>query len=68
MRSQVLDRLVLEEIQAQRADRAGIKVSDEQVNAALTDIAKRAEPDARQEPPEKLAADGIDYTGYRNEL
>ena len=39
MRSQVLDRLVLEEIQAQRADRAGIKVSDEQVNAALEDIA-----------------------------
>ena len=41
MRQQVLDRLVLEEIQAQRADRAGIKVSDEQVNAAMDDIAKR---------------------------
>src|ERR1700687_6453084 len=35
LRQQVLDRLVPEEIQQQHADRAGIKVSDEQVNAAL---------------------------------
>ena len=41
LREQVLDRLVLEEIQAQRADRAGIHVTDEQVNAALEDIARR---------------------------
>ena len=41
LRAQVLDRLVVEEIQAQRADHAGINVPDEQVNAALTDIAKR---------------------------
>ena len=41
LRSQVLDRLVLDEIQAQHADHAGIKVSDEQVNGALSDIAHR---------------------------
>jgi peptidyl-prolyl cis-trans isomerase SurA len=67
MRSQVLDRLVVDEIQAQRADHAGIKVSDEQVNAALTDIAKRQNLTLEQ-LPEKLAADGIDYGAYRNEL
>src|ERR1039457_7195794 len=41
LRGQVLERLVQEEIQQQHADRAGIRVSDEQVNAALEDIAKR---------------------------
>ena len=67
MRSQVLDRLVLEEIQAQHADRAGIKVSDEQVNAAMDDIAKR-QGITLEQLPAKLAADGIDYAEYRTEL
>lgn len=67
LRSQVLDRLVLEEIQAQRADRAGIKVSDEQVNAALQDIAKRQNITLEQ-LPDRLAQDGVDYAQYRTEL
>jgi peptidyl-prolyl cis-trans isomerase SurA len=67
MRKQVLDRLVLEEIQAQHADRAGIKVSDEQVNAAMDDIAKR-QGITLEQLPSKLASDGIDYPEYRNEL
>jgi peptidyl-prolyl cis-trans isomerase SurA len=67
LRGQVLDRLVQEEIQQQRADRAGIKISDEQVNAALQDIAQRQNVTLEQ-LPEKLAADGIDYAQYRNEL
>src|SRR2546430_9795137 len=41
LRQQVLERLVLQEIQMQRANRAGVKVSDETVNAALQDVAKR---------------------------
>ena len=67
LRQQVLDRLVQEEIQQQHADRAGIKISDEQVNAALADIAKRQNLTLEQ-LPEKLAADGIDYAQYRTEL
>lgn len=67
MRQQVLERLVLEEIQAQRADRAGIKVSDEQVNAAIDDIARR-QGITLQQLPARLAQDGIDYAQYRNEL
>ena len=67
MRQQVLDRLVLEEIQAQRADRAGIKVSDEQVNAAMDDIAKR-QGTTLEKLPATLAAEGLDYAEYRNEL
>jgi peptidyl-prolyl cis-trans isomerase SurA len=67
LRQQVLDRLVLEEIQQQHADRAGIKVTDEQVNGAMEDIAKRQNLKLEQ-LPEKLAADGIDYPQYRIEL
>lgn len=67
LRQQVLDRLVVEEIQQQHADRAGIKVTDEQVNAALEDISKRQNLTLDQ-LPEKLAADGIDYPQYRIEL
>ncbi len=67
LRQQVLDRLVQEEIQQQHADRAGIKVSDEQVNAALEDIASRQKMKLEQ-LPEKLAADGVDYAEYRIEL
>jgi peptidyl-prolyl cis-trans isomerase SurA len=67
MRAQVLERLVLEEIQAQHADHAGIKVSDEQVNSAMEDIAKRQNLTLEQLPA-RLAADGMDYADYRIEL
>ena len=39
LRQQVLERLVLTELQMQRADRAGIKVSDEILNNAMRDLA-----------------------------
>ncbi len=41
LRQQVLERLVLQEIQMQRAQRANLKVPDETLNGALQDIAQR---------------------------
>ena len=41
LRQQVLERLVMQEIQMQRAERLGIKISDEAVNQALTEVAAR---------------------------
>ena len=41
LRQQVLDRLILQEIQEQRAKRVGLTISDEQLNSALQDIAQR---------------------------
>jgi peptidyl-prolyl cis-trans isomerase SurA len=67
LRSQVLDQLVTEEIESQRADRAGIKVSDEQVNSALAQIAKQQNV-SFEDLPARLAQDGIDYTFYREQL
>lgn len=64
LRQQVMERLVLQELQMQRADRAGIKVSDEVLNNALRDLAEQNRiPLARL--PEALASQGIDYASYR---
>ena len=67
LRQQVLERLVLQEIQMQRANRAGIKVSDEQVNGALQDVARRNGLTLSQ-LPDALAKQGEDYTSYREDL
>jgi peptidyl-prolyl cis-trans isomerase SurA len=67
LRQQVLERLVLQEIQAQRANKAGLKVPDETLNAALTDVAQRNGIPLSQ-LPEALQSQGIDYAAYREEM
>ena len=67
LRGQVLDRLVLQEIQLQRAKRVGLKVSDEQVNAALADVAQRNNIGLAQ-LPQALAQQGVEYAGFRENL
>jgi peptidyl-prolyl cis-trans isomerase SurA len=64
-RQQVLERLVLQEIQAQRAKRAGITVPDDMVNSALQDVAQKNGIPLSQ-LPEALAQQGLDYASYRN--
>ncbi len=39
LRQQVLERLIMQEVQMQRAERLGIRVGDENLNAALNDVA-----------------------------
>jgi peptidyl-prolyl cis-trans isomerase SurA len=67
LRQQVLERLVMQEIQMQRAKRGGIRVNDEQLNSALADVAERNGLQLAQ-LPEALAAQGIDYASYRDGL
>lgn len=67
LRQQVLERLILQEIQVQRAAKAGIQVSDEQVNQALTEIAKRNNI-TFSDLPAALESQGIDYRTYRDEV
>lgn len=67
LRQQVLERLVLQELQMQRAARAGLKVPDEALNDALTQIAQRNNIPLSQ-LPEALAAQGIDYPAYRESM
>jgi len=65
LRQQVLERLVLQEIQMQRAKRAGIRVNDEQLNAAVADVAQRNGIPLAQLPA-ALAQQDIDYAAYRD--
>ncbi|HEX9208179.1 MAG TPA: peptidylprolyl isomerase [Steroidobacteraceae bacterium] len=67
LRQQILERLVLQELQMQRADRLGIKVSDEQVNQALTEVAGRNNIKF-SDLPAALEAQGLDYRDYRDEI
>ena len=67
LRKQVLDRLIVQEVQLQRASRVGIKISDEQLNAALADIAQRNNM-RLADLPRALASQGIDYAGYRDNM
>jgi peptidyl-prolyl cis-trans isomerase SurA len=67
LRRQVLDRLILQQIEMQTASRAGIKVSDEQLNDALQDVAQRNGMKLAQ-LPDALAAQGIDYSSYRDTM
>ncbi len=67
LQQQVLDRLILQEIQTQRAAHIGLSISDEQLNGALQEIAGRNKIPFDQLPT-ALAAQGIDYKQYREAM
>lgn len=67
LEEQVLERLIVEEVQMQRADRIGIVVSDQMLNRAIQQVATDSGI-SFEEMPELLAADGIEYADYRAEL
>jgi peptidyl-prolyl cis-trans isomerase SurA len=67
LKQQVLDRLILQEIEAQHAKRIGLTVSDEQLNSALQEIATHNKIPFDQLPT-ALAAQGVDYKQYREAM
>lgn len=67
LRQQVLERLVMQEIQMQRANRAGLKVPDEALNNALQEVAQRNGMTLSQ-LPDALSQQGIDYASYRESM
>ncbi len=67
LRRQVLERLVVEEIQMQRANKLGIQVSDEMLNGALDDVARRNSM-SFADLPKTLESQGIDYRTYRDDV
>ena len=67
LETQVLERLVLRELQQQRARRLGIEISDEQVNRALDFVARQNSVEL-SDLPEVLGEQGLEYARYREEL
>ncbi len=67
LREQLLERLIITEIQLQRAQRVGVLVSDQMVNEAIGRIAQQTGV-AFENMPEKLADEGVDYAKFRRDL
>jgi peptidyl-prolyl cis-trans isomerase SurA len=63
---QVLERLIVREIQLQRAERAGISVNDDMLNDALSRVAQNLGY-TLEELPTVLAAQNVDYAMYRED-
>lgn len=67
LRKQILERLIVEEIQVQRAGRIGIEVAEEMLNGALNEVAQRNRIPF-SDLPEALARQGVDYRDFRDEV
>lgn len=64
---QVLERMISDKAQLQEADRAGIRVSDDQLDATMRRIAEQ-NGITLQQLREQVHADGLTWDGYRAEL
>jgi len=67
LREQLLERLILTELQLQRAANIGLQVSDQMLTQAIGRIAAQ-EGITFEDMPAALAADGIKYSTFRREL
>lgn len=64
---QVMERLVLEKIQIQLADRSGVDVTDDSLNQAISDIASRNKLSIEQFT-EILASEGYEFGRFREQI
>ena len=67
LREQLLERLILTELQLQRAANIGLQVSDQMLTQAIGRIAAQ-QGIAFEDMPAALAADDIEYASFRREL
>ena len=67
LQEQILERLIINEIQLQQAERIGLEVSDAMLNESITRIARQNGVQF-EDMPALLAQDGVDYTAFRRQL
>lgn len=67
LREQILERLILSEVQLQRADQIGLEVSDQMLNQQIAAIAQ-SNGIAFEDMPQMLAQEGVDYAQFRRTL
>lgn len=67
LRERILERLILENIQLQRAEQRGISVDDEAVNNALRNMADR-NGTSLSGLRERVEAEGMDFQRLRNDI
>lgn len=67
LREQILENLIVQQVQLQRAERLGIQVVDEQLNIALQRLAERNNISFSQLPA-ALEVDGVSYSVFREQM
>ncbi|TPG62061.1 peptidylprolyl isomerase SurA [Ewingella americana] len=67
LRHQILDRLIMDNIQLQMANKMGIKLTDEDVDKAIAGIAAQNKLTVDQ-MRSRLAYDGLNYSTYRAQI
>lgn len=67
LNQQITERLILQEIQLQRAQKLGLRVTDEALNNALRDVATQNHIEFSK-LPDALAREGIVYAEYREQV
>jgi len=67
LRHQILERLIMDQILLQMGQKMGVKVSDEQIDKAIADIAAQNKMTMDQ-MRSRLAYDGVNYNTYRAQI
>ncbi|EGS6810350.1 peptidylprolyl isomerase SurA [Salmonella enterica] len=67
LRHQILDRLIMDQIILQMGQKMGVKITDEQLDQAIANIAKQNNMTMDQ-MRSRLAYDGLNYSTYRNQI
>ncbi|EGP2368865.1 peptidylprolyl isomerase SurA [Salmonella enterica subsp. enterica serovar Infantis] len=67
LRHQILERLIMDQIILQMGHKMGVKITDEQLDQAIANIAKQNNMTMDQ-MRSRLAYDGLNYSTYRNQI
>ena len=67
LEQQVLERLITEEIQLQQADLAGVRISEAEVDAALSEVASKNNLNLKQMQM-AIENDGMSFAEFRNDM
>lgn len=67
LEEQVLERLIMNQVQVQRAEQTGIRVSDQEVDRALDDVARQNNLSLMQ-LRQAIESDGMDFNEFREDV
>ncbi|EAX8054624.1 peptidylprolyl isomerase SurA [Salmonella enterica] len=67
LRHQIMERLIMDQIILQMGQKMGVKITDEQLDQAIANIAKQNNMTMDQ-MRSRLAYDGLNYSTYRNQI
>lgn len=67
LRHQIMERLIMDQILLQMGQKAGVKISDQQLDQAIANIAAQNRMSVDQ-LRSRLAYEGLDYATYRNQI